>query len=589
MPAQAAHSKPAKRPGMIGWIWHGYMRRYRVTLTLAVILMIIEGSMLGALSYLVKPMFDQIFMAGDKSALTWVGLGVSAVFILRAFAAFSHGVMMVWIGQRVSARLQADMVGHMLSLDSSFFQENSPGTLMERVRGDTQAVSTLWEIVLSAMARDVVALVALMAVALSTDWLWTLIALAGAPLLMIPIGILQKWVRRTTRTSRVVAARIATRLDEAFHGINTIKLTGTEAREQMRVDEEVQDFARAHLHSQANQAGIIAMIDVIAGIGFLGVLTYGGLQIIGGEKSVGEFMSFFTAMALIFEPLRRVGNVSGAWQAALASLERLRAIFDERPTLLSPAAPQALPVPPQCADVVLKDVVFSYGDSPVLHGASFTAKAGQTTALVGASGAGKSTVFNLLTRLADADGGNVTIGGQDVRSLDLGALRGLFSVVSQDALLFDETLRDNILMGQSDVSDERLEHALDAAHVSDFLPRTEAGLDTQAGPRGSNLSGGQRQRVAIARAVLRDAPILLLDEATSALDAQSEKVVQRALEKLSTGRTTLVIAHRLSTIRDADKIVVMDHGRVVDEGRHEDLLARGGIYADLYNLQFKDS
>jgi len=589
MPAQAAHSKPAKRPGMIGWIWHGYMRRYRVTLTLAVILMIIEGSMLGALSYLVKPMFDQIFMAGDKSALTWVGLGVSAVFILRAFAAFSHGVMMVWIGQRVSARLQADMVGHMLTLDSSFFQENSPGTLMERVRGDTQAVSTLWEIVLSAMARDVVALVALMAVALSTDWLWTLIALAGAPLLMIPISILQKWVRRTTRTSRVVAARIATRLDEAFHGINTIKLTGTEAREQMRVDEEVQDFARAHLHSQANQAGIIAMIDVIAGIGFLGVLTYGGLQIIGGEKSVGEFMSFFTAMALIFEPLRRVGNVSGAWQAALASLERLRAIFDERPTLLSPAVPQALPVPPQGADVVLKDVVFSYGDSPVLHGASFTAKAGQTTALVGASGAGKSTVFNLLTRLADADGGNVTIGGQDVRSLDLGALRGLFSVVSQDALLFDETLRDNILMGQSDVSDERLEHALDAAHVSDFLPRTEAGLDTQAGPRGSNLSGGQRQRVAIARAVLRDAPILLLDEATSALDAQSEKVVQRALEKLSTGRTTLVIAHRLSTIRDADKIVVMDHGRVVDEGRHEDLLARGGIYADLYNLQFKDS
>ena len=567
------------------WLWRSYLRRHIWVILLAVLLMAIEGGMLGALSYLIKPMFDQVFVAGDRGAIKWVAGAVFGVFLLRALSGFGQRVLMMAVGQWVSAALQSDMVAHMLKLDSGFFQRNSPGLLIERVRGDTLAAGRIWSTVFSALGRDAVALVSLLGVALSIDWLWTLIAVAGAPVLMGPMVLLQRWVRRTTRTARNAAAVLSTRLDETFHGIDTIKLNTIEQREADRYSAQLGGFVRAQIKSEAGQAGIPAMMDIVAGIGFLGVLTYGGLQIIDGTKTVGEFMSFFTAMALVFEPMRRIGNVSGAWQAALASLERLHAVFEERPTISSPATPRALPGPAAQADVRLKDVGLTYGDLPVLRGANFVAEAGKTTALVGASGAGKSTVFRVLTRLVDPQSGSVTVGGVPVSDLPLEDLRQMFSVVTQDAQLFDETIRDNVLLGRDDA---RLTEALDAAFVSDFLPRLSDGVDTPAGPRGSSLSGGQRQRVAIARALLRDAPILLLDEATSALDAASEAAVQQALDKLSQGRTTLVIAHRLATIRQADKIVVMDAGRVVDEGTHEDLIARGGIYADLYRLQFSE-
>ncbi|TQV66283.1 ABC transporter ATP-binding protein [Aliiroseovarius halocynthiae] len=574
---------------MIRWLWTGYMRAYRLPMALAMLLMLAEGLALGGLSYMIKPMFDIAFSSGHTGSIIWVAVAVAGIFIVRAFAAFGHKVLMVHVGQRVVAKLQSNMVAHLLTLDSSYFRDNSPGTLMERVRGDAQATAALWEVVLAAFVRDVVSLLALLGVAMFIDWLWVVVAVAAAPILTYPMGVLQKRVRKTTSDSRTAAAQISTRLDEIFHGINSIKLSGTERHEQSRVDREIGVFAKTHLQSQANQGAIVALIDIIAAIGFFGVLVYGGLQINAGVKTVGEFMSFFTAMALVFDPLRNLGRVSGGWQAAMASLTRIRDVFAQRPTILSPATPAALPANASNADIVLKDVKFSYGETPILHSATFTAEAGKTTALVGASGAGKSTVFNLLTRLADAKTGEVSIGGADVTSLPLNQLRGLFSVVSQEALLFDESLRDNILMGREGVDEATLKHALDTAHVADFLPRLENGLDSQAGPRGSNLSGGQRQRIAIARAVLRDAPVLLLDEATSALDTKSEKLVQKALDALSKGRTTLVIAHRLSTVRDADKIVVMDQGRVIDQGTHDELLARGGLYAQLYNLQFQDS
>ena len=276
-------------------------------------------------------------------------------------------------------------------------------------------------------------------------------------------------------------------------------------------------------------------------------------------------MTFFTAMGFAFVPLRRLGGIVGLWQTAAAAIERVKELLDAPLMLTSPPAPVSRPV--EDLDIVLDDVSLTYGDTQVLRHLSVVAEAGKTTALVGASGAGKSTIFNLLTRLVDPQEGSVRVGGVETTEMDLAELRGLYSVVTQEALLFDETLRENILLGRQDVNDTQLRTVLDAAHVSDFVDALPDGLDTRVGPRGSALSGGQRQRVVIARALLRDTPILLLDEATSALDAQSEKVVQTALDRLSAGRTTLVIAHRLSTIREADKIVVMDRGEVQDDGK----------------------
>ncbi len=569
-------------------MWRDYLRPQRVAVFAALLLMALEGSMLGALSYIVQPMFDRVFIAGDRDAVYWVALAVGSIFVVRAFSAFGHRVLMQGAGLRIIAAMQQDMLAHLLTLDSAFFQSNPPGTLIERVRGDTTKANTIWAQILSAATRDFISLVALLAVAISVDAVWTLIAVAGTPLLLGPVLVLQRKVRKAATLSRVAAGRVSTRLDEVFHGINTIKLNVSEVRERKRFGDTVGTFLHQEMKARVRLAGIPAMTDLVAAIGFAGVLVYGGNQIIDGDKTVGEFMSFFTAMGLIFSPLRSVANVSGAWQTARVSLDRIQSVFRITPTIISPASATTLPENPANADIVFEDVVVEYGSEPALAGATFTATAGQTTALVGASGAGKSTIFNTLTRLVDPNSGLITVGGIDTRQLGLADLRALFSVVTQDAPMFDDSLRDNIILNTPNVTDASLAAAVEAAHLTEFIDSLPDGLATQVGPRGSALSGGQRQRVAIARAVLRNAPILLLDEATSALDAQSEKRVQEALDHLSEGRTTLVIAHRLSTIRRADRIVVMESGRVIDQGRHDELLERGGVYAMLHQLQFSE-
>lgn len=574
----------AKR--LLSRLWHDYVRHHLKTLGIAVVLMMMEGSVLGGLSYMVAPMFDQVLIDKDRSAMFGIGAFVFGLFAMRAVAGFFQRILMTQVGLQVVNDIQKDLLGHLLSLDTSFFQHHSPGILIERVRGDAQTLQSIASSTLTSIGRDTVSLISLVAVALYYDWKLTLIAFVGVPLLVWPMVLTQRWIRSYSRVSRQASAEISNRLDEVFHGVHAIKVNKLETHERDRFEREVDGFMRLRMRAEYGQSALPALVDVLAAAGFLGVLVYGGSQIIEGNQSPGEFLSFFAAVGLLFDPLRRLSKIAGRFQSALASLERLYGLFDARPDITDPPPATARGLSGDTT-IRLDDVHFRYEDAPVLRGLSFTAEAGRTTALVGHSGAGKSTVFHMLARLIDPQSGEVSIGGVPISTLPLSDLRGLFSVVSQEAVLFDETIRFNFRLGRLDATDAEIERVADDAFVSDFAKDQPDGLDTRVGPRGGSLSGGQRQRIVIGRAMLRDAPILLLDEPTSALDASAEATIQEALNRLSQGRTTLVIAHRLATIRDADKIVVMDKGRVIDEGRHEELLSRGGLYAHLYDLQFR--
>ena len=586
-PAPSRAANRAADRALARWFWRDHVRRWLGFIGLALSCMAIDGAMTGVLSALLKPMFDEVLVAGRADMVLWVALGFGATFVLRGVTSLIYKTVMAYVSDKVVTGLQQRLTAHLMTLDQSFHHNHPPGHLIDRVRGDTQELSAVFDKLLPGVGRDLISIVALLAVALWTDWLWTVVALVGVPLLVLPAAILQRVVRRMGTRAREASAAASSRLDEIFHGVVTIQRAGLEAHEEKRLSRVLAHFVRARVRTAGGQAAMGSMSDLVAALGFALVLTFAGSQIIRGERSVGEFMTFFAAIAFLFEPLRRLGALSGTWQNVLASLERIHRLLAERPRIRQPEGP-LVPLPaPGTEEIRFDDVTFAYDGEPVLRGFTLVAEAGKTTALVGPSGAGKSTIFTLLTRLADPQGGRITIGGQDIARIDLRGLRDLFSVVAQDSALFDETLRDNVLMGATGISEAALNDALAAAHVDAFLPMLAEGIDTRVGPRGSALSGGQRQRVAIARALLRQSPILLLDEATSALDAGSEARVQEALDRLSTGRTTLVIAHRLSTVRNADKIVVMEGGRVVEEGSHAELIARAGPYARLHALQFK--
>ena len=566
------------------WIWSDYLKDYKGMIIIAIILMIIEGSTFGLLSYFIEPMFDQVFAKGDHTAIKWVSLSVAGIFILRAFSAFFNKLVTIYIGQKVVAAIQKNMVRHLLTFRPNFFQENSPGSLIERVRGDTAVVERIWATVLAGSFRDLIAVFSLLIVAISIDPIWAMIALLGAPLLIIPVFFLRKLIQKTSRNSRSAAADLATRLDEIFHGISSIKLINGEKREHSKFANRLNKFVTNSISSEAGVAAIPSLMDIIAGIGFVGVLTYGGYQIIEGTKTVGEFMSFFTAIALLFEPIRRLGTIGGAWQTVFTNLERIRNIFDLDADIVPSQTNQPKDVN-FTNDIKFDNVHLSVNEKDILHGITFTAQAEKTTAIVGPSGAGKTTLFNLIGRLIDPDKGNVEIGNISVKDISLEELRHNLSYVSQDSWLFDESIEENIKIGNPNASPEDYKKAILSANANDFIDEMPNKEKTPVGPRGSNLSGGQRQRIAIARAILRNTPILLLDEPTSALDNEAESQITKTISSLSGGRTTLIIAHKISTIKDSDHIIVLDNGLIIDQGTHRDLNDRCETYKSLYEIE----
>lgn len=564
-----------------------YLRPHLPLIVLTFLIMMIEGSTLGLLSYMLKPLFDVVFAEGGSGLLIWVGGAILGLFVLRAITSVAGRWLLTRVNQHAAGAMQVDLVRHLLTLDASFYQEHSPGKLIERVQGDTMAAQGAAVLVIGGVGRDVVSLIGLFIVAISIDPMWTAAAMVGAPLLLFPAYLLRRYLRRKAMLTREQSGLRATRLDEIFHGIQSVKLNRMEDYQASRFQRIIDTIVRAEIKTALGRAAMPALVDVITGLGFFAVLMLGGAEVASGERTTGEFMSFFTAMALTFQPIRRLSDLAGQWQVAEASLERVFTLFDTRPAGTRPTQSLAHPAP-GAPEIRFENVSFTYPDRPVLDGLSFTAEAGKVTALVGSSGAGKSTVFQLIAALIEPQAGRILIGGVDVQKLSLFDQRALLSSVSQDAALFDETLRENLLLGRTDRDPARLDQVLDDAEATSFVSAMPLGLDTPVGTRGSALSGGQRQRVAIARALLADAPVLLLDEATSALDTRTEAAVSAALSRAQGDRTTLVIAHRLSTVKGADKIIVLDRGRLIEEGTHDELMARRGLYAQLQEAQLRD-
>ncbi len=572
-----------KKP-IFKWFWNSYVRAHVGVLFIALIFMSIEGSMLGVLSYSIKFLFDNVLVSNDTSSILFVAVLIFSIFSMRAIAGFIHRLMTVNVCQKIIKILQDRMVGHLLNMDVGFHQKNSPGSLMDRVRADSKALSESVSEVFMTVGRDGFSLISLIAVVFFIDWKWSLIAFLGIPFLVMPILLLQGLVRSRAGENRDFESKANVRLDEIFHGITDIKLNKAEKSERNKYFDILQVTHKVRLRLEAGMAGIPAMIDIIAAIGFLAVMIFGAIDITSGSKTIGEFMSFFTAMALIFEPLRRLSNVSGNIQVAMASLERVFKIFEEKPSIVF----SNLSRNENEFDKVgleFESVYFSYAEKKIVENINFEIEEGTSNAIVGYSGSGKTTLFNLITRLIDPITGHIRINGVDLTDISLKELRSLISVVRQDGMMFDETILENIRFGKPMASDLEIRKAAKMAYVDEFSNELNDGLNTVVGPRGSTLSGGQRQRISIARAFLRNSPLLLLDEPTSALDSQSEKLIQKSLSELSKKSTTITIAHRLSTIVDSDKVLVLDNGKIVGQGKHDSLVKESKLYSNLFKSQ----
>ena len=572
-----------KKP-LFKWFWSLYVREHFGLLFTALIFMSIEGSMLGLLSYSIKFLFDNVLVSKDTSSILFVAVVIFSIFSVRAIAGFVHRLLTVNVCQKIIKVIQDRMVAHLLNMDVGFHQKNSPGILMDRVRADSKALSESVGEAFMTVGRDGFSLISLLAVVFFIDWKWSLIAFLGIPFLVLPILLLQGLVRSRAGENRDYESKANVRLDEIFHGITDIKLNRAEGRERNKFFDILQLTHKVRLRLEAGMAGIPAMIDVIAAIGFLAVMVFGAIDITSGSKTIGEFMSFFTAMALIFEPLRRLSNVSGNIQVAMASLERVFKIFEEKSSIVFPTL-SSVEKKFDKIGIEFDSVHFSYEDKKVLENITFGIEEGTSNAIVGYSGSGKTTLFNLITRLIDPSSGLIKLNGINIKDFCLNDLRSLISVVRQDGMVFDETILENIRFGKPTASDGEIREAAKMAYVDEFTNELKDGLNTVVGPRGSTLSGGQRQRISIARAFLRKSPLLLLDEPTSALDSKSEELIQKSLSNLAKHSTTITIAHRLSTIVDSDKVLVLDNGKIVGQGKHSKLLLENSLYSNLFKSQ----
>lgn len=538
------------------------------------------------LPFVIKDMVDQVLSEKNTTMLNWIVLSIIVVFVIRGIAYYGQSYLMNYVGQRVIIDIRKAVFEKLQRLSMSFYDKHKTGTVMSYVTNDVSALQSAMVDNVVEMITETVILVASIVMMIYLDWKLFLVTFATFPVVLFFIDSFGKRIRKSGSRIQEAAADITSVLQEVASSPRVIKSFVREGYEVDRFDKENMNNFRANMKYAQLSSTLTPTIEFVAAVGVSIILWYGGNSVINGSITAGSLVAFLTYAVNISNPIKRLSRVIGNIQKALAAAQRVFDVLDLPEDIKN--APDAKALPKVKGDVRFNDVSFAYNENEeVLSHVSFEVKPGEMVAFVGPSGAGKSTVASLLPRFYDAINGSITIDGQDIRKVTLDSLREQVGIVPQETVLFNGSVYDNILYGRLDATREEVEAAAKAANAHDFIMQLPDGYETMLGDRGMNISGGQRQRISIARAILKNPQILILDEATSALDTESERVVQEALDRLMVGRTSFVIAHRLSTIKNADKIMVLEKGQLIEQGNHDELMAMDGLYAHLYKIQYR--